>query len=75
MGASSNPVVSAPRFKHDVNSSSGFCAIGSPPVFYISAGMASESGAFPQDSCLVAFTTSWIVGGLPMVKFIYICGC
>ena len=47
-----------------------FCSSVSPPCLYTSAGMASAPGAFPVESCLIAFLTSSTLGGLSRSVFV-----
>ena len=51
-----------------------FCSSVSPTCLYTSTGMASASGAFPLDSCLIAFLNSSSLGGLSRSVFVSTCG-
>ena len=44
------------------NNSLSFSATGGPPALYISAGIASDPRALPDDSSFIAFTVSETVG-------------
>ena len=51
-----------PACQMEIKSSVSFLVSSGPPSLKISAGMASAPGAFPQESALMAFSTSVIVG-------------
>ena len=59
-----------PLSQKDENSSCNFFVRVGPPDLQIYAGMASEPGALPQERCLMAFSSSGMVGMLSRASFV-----